>query len=80
VTAIGIQPLESFKDLLTDEEYKKCKSSSMHGKTWFDLISNVFVAFIFRIRNVLLFHHFAFIALAILSLVQCISNLEDNRK
>jgi hypothetical protein len=71
VRAIGIQPLESFKDLLMEEEYKKCKSSPMRGKTWFDLTSNVFVTFLFRVRDALLFQHFTFIALEILSPVQC---------
>jgi DNA integrity scanning protein DisA with diadenylate cyclase activity len=71
VKAIGIQPLESFKDLLTNEEYRKYKSSTMHGKTWFDLTSNIFVAFLFQVKDALDFLHYSFIALEILSLVQC---------
>jgi hypothetical protein len=57
--------------LFTDEEYKKCASSTMRGKTWFDLTSNVFVAFLFWVKDALDFLHYYFIALEILSLVQC---------
>jgi hypothetical protein len=51
VKATGMQRLESLKDLLRDEEYKKCKSSKMLGKTWFDLTTDVFIAFLFRVRD-----------------------------
>jgi hypothetical protein len=51
VKATGMQRLESLKDLLMDEEYKKCKSSKMLGKTWFDLTTDVFIAFLFRVRD-----------------------------
>jgi hypothetical protein len=62
VKATRIQPLESLKGLLTKEEYKKCKSSPMREKTWFDLTSDVFVAFLFRIRNTLFFQHYSIIS------------------
>jgi hypothetical protein len=71
VKATGIQPLESLKDLFTEEEYKKYKSSPIHGKTWFELTSDVFVAFLFQVRNTLLFQHCSIISLEILSIVQC---------
>jgi hypothetical protein len=71
VKATGLQPLDTLKDLLKDDEYKKCKSSKMLGKTWFDLTIDVFVAFLFKIRDPLHFLHYFFIALQILTLVQC---------
>jgi hypothetical protein len=70
VKATGIQPLESLKDLLTEEEYKKCKSSPMRGKTWFNLTFDVFVSFLFQIRNTLFFQHYSIISLEILNIVQ----------
>jgi hypothetical protein len=45
VKATGVQPLENFKDLFTDEKYRKCKSSTLRKKTWLNLTSDVFVAF-----------------------------------
>jgi hypothetical protein len=69
VKATGLQPLDTLKDLLMDDKYKKYKSSKMLGKTWFDLITNVFVAFLFRIRDPLHFLYYSFIALQILTLV-----------
>jgi hypothetical protein len=71
VKATRIQPLESLKDLLTKEEYKKYKSSPMRGKTWLNLTSDVFVAFLLWIRNTLFFQHYSMISLEILSIVQC---------
>jgi hypothetical protein len=71
VKATGIQPLESFKDLLTEEEYQKCKASTMRGKTWYDLTTDVFVAYLFRVRGALDFILNYFIALVILSLLEC---------
>ena len=49
IKATGLQPLESFKDILTPEEYSKCESNPMRGKTWYPLAANVFVAFLFRV-------------------------------
>jgi hypothetical protein len=71
VKATRIQPLESLKGLLTKEEYKKYKSSPMRGKTWLNLTSDVFVAFLLWIRNTLFFQHYSMISLEILSIVQC---------
>jgi hypothetical protein len=34
IKATSLQPLESFKDMMTAEEYSKCKSNPMHGKSW----------------------------------------------
>ena len=51
VKAIGMQHLESLKDLITDEECKKCKSSKMLGKTWFNLTTDVFIVFLFKVKD-----------------------------
>jgi hypothetical protein len=40
-------------------------------RTWFSLTTNVFVAFLFQIRNAVGLQHYSFIALEIPSLVQC---------
>jgi len=34
--------LEEFKDLLNNEDYKKCKNRKLPG-TWYPLTSNVFI-------------------------------------
>jgi hypothetical protein len=49
IKATGLQPLESFKDMLTPEEYRKCESNTMRGKTWYPLTADVFVSFFFRV-------------------------------
>jgi hypothetical protein len=49
IKATGLQPLESFKDMLTPEEYNKCESNTMRGKTWYPLTADVFVSFLFRV-------------------------------
>ena len=49
IKAIGLQPLESFKDILTLEEFLKYESNLMRGKTWYPLIAEVFVSFLFRV-------------------------------
>jgi hypothetical protein len=49
IKATGLQPLESFKDMLTPEEYNKCKSNPMRGKTWYPLTTDVFVSFLFQV-------------------------------
>jgi hypothetical protein len=56
VKGVGIQPLESLKDMLTKEEYKKCASSPHIEKTWYKMTSDVFVAFLFRV--IFLLSHF----------------------
>jgi hypothetical protein len=33
IKAIGNQPIESFKDLLSEDEYQKCLNNPMRGKT-----------------------------------------------
>jgi hypothetical protein len=42
VKAVGNMPLDSFKDLLTKEEFRKCASNPHLGKAWFKLTSEVF--------------------------------------
>jgi hypothetical protein len=43
----------------------------MRGKTWFDVTSDVLVAFLFQVRNTLLFQHYSIISLEILCIIQC---------
>jgi hypothetical protein len=47
VKGVGSQPLESLKDMLTKEEFRKCASSPHIEKTWYKMTSDVFVAFLF---------------------------------
>jgi hypothetical protein len=51
VKACGTQPLESFKEILTDVEYQKCKTNPMRGKVWYFLTTEVFVSFLFRVSK-----------------------------
>jgi hypothetical protein len=53
VKAFGSQPLESFKEMLTPDEYRKCESNQQLGKTWFNLTSDVFISFLFRVSDFL---------------------------
>jgi hypothetical protein len=48
--------LESLKDMLTEEEYRKCATSPHIEKTWYKMTSDVFVAFLFRV--IFLLSHF----------------------
>ena len=47
VKAVGCQPLESFKEMLMADEYRKCESNSQLGKTWYNLTTHVFISFLF---------------------------------
>lgn len=49
IKATGMQPLESFKELLTPDEFAKCEINPMRGKTWYPLTAEVFVSFLFRV-------------------------------
>jgi hypothetical protein len=40
VKAFGSQLLESFKEMLTPIEYRKCESNQQLGKTWFNGLNN----------------------------------------
>jgi hypothetical protein len=51
VKACGTQPLESFKEILTNEEYQKCRTNPMRGKVWYFLTLEVFVSFLFRVSK-----------------------------
>jgi hypothetical protein len=53
VKAFGCQLLESFKEMLTRDEFWKCKSNLQLGKTWFNLVTNVFVSFLFWMSDFL---------------------------
>jgi hypothetical protein len=52
IKTIGLQPLESFKDMLISEEFSKYESNPMRGKTWYPLTAEVFVSFLFRVSVV----------------------------
>ena len=49
VKSVGCMPLESLKIWLTEEEFKKCANSPYVGKTWYPLLSDVFIALLFRV-------------------------------
>jgi hypothetical protein len=51
---VGSQPLESLKDMLTKEEFRKCANSTHIEKTWYKMTSDVFVAFLFQVIFLLL--------------------------
>jgi hypothetical protein len=53
VKAVGIQPFQSFNDLFTEEEFRRCDLSLKIGKTWYKLTTDVFVAFFFWGRKLL---------------------------
>jgi hypothetical protein len=53
IKAFGSQPLESFKEMLTLDEYRKCESNQQLGKTWFNLTTDVFVSILFRVSDFL---------------------------
>jgi len=42
-------PLESLKNWLTEEEYRRCVNSPHIEKTWYPLTTDVFVALLFRV-------------------------------
>jgi hypothetical protein len=46
---VGSLTLESLKDMLTEEEHRKCTTSPHIEKTWYKMTSDVFVAFLFRV-------------------------------
>jgi hypothetical protein len=39
--------------MLTPDEYRKCESNPQLGKTWFNLTTDVFVSFFFRVSEFL---------------------------
>jgi hypothetical protein len=49
VKAIGNQPIESFKGLLSEDEYQKCLNNHVRRKTWYPMTVEVFVTFLFRV-------------------------------
>jgi hypothetical protein len=53
VRAFGSQPLESFKEMLTPDEYRKCELFQQLGKSWFNLTSDIFISFLFRVSDFL---------------------------
>jgi hypothetical protein len=46
-------PLDTLKDLLTEEEFRKCASNPDLGKAWFMLTSEVFISYLFWVIIVL---------------------------
>ena len=51
VKGFGSQPLDSFKDMLTPDEYCKCEANPQLGKTWYNLTTDVFISFLFRVSD-----------------------------
>jgi hypothetical protein len=49
VKALGSLPLETLKEMLSEEDYRKCASSPHIAKTWFKMTIDVFIAFLFRV-------------------------------
>ena len=49
VKALGFLPLETLKQMLSEEDFKKCASSPHIRKTWFKMTIDVFIAFFFWI-------------------------------
>jgi hypothetical protein len=49
VKTVGSLPLETLKEMLSEEDYRKCASSPHIGKTRFKMTTDVFIAFFFRV-------------------------------
>jgi hypothetical protein len=49
VKALGSLPRETLKQMLSEEDFRKCASNPYIGKTWFKMIIDVFIAFFFRV-------------------------------
>jgi hypothetical protein len=49
VKGLGSLSLDSLKDLLTEEEHKKCVMSPHIERTWYKMTSDVFISFLFRV-------------------------------
>jgi hypothetical protein len=56
VKGVGSLTLESLKDMLTEEEYRKCVMSPHIERTWYKMTTDVFVSFLFRV--IFLLSHF----------------------
>ena len=50
VKAVGSQPLDSFKEMLTKNEFRKYQSNPQLEKTWFKLTMDVFIAILFWVK------------------------------
>jgi hypothetical protein len=68
VKALGSLPLETLKEMLSKEDYRKCASSPHIGKTWFKMKIDVFIAFLFRVgpKSLHLILHCKVLCLAIM--------------
>ena len=53
IKAFGSQPFESFKEMLTPDEYRKCESNQQLEKTWFNLTTDILVSFFFWVSDFL---------------------------
>jgi hypothetical protein len=53
VKAVGSMLLESFKDLLPEEEFRKCTNNPHLGNAWFKLTSKVIILYLFRVIFIL---------------------------
>jgi hypothetical protein len=50
VKAFGSQPIDTFKGMVTEDECRRSESNTQLGKTWFKLTTDVFIAFLFRVK------------------------------
>jgi hypothetical protein len=50
VKVVESQPFESFKGMLIEEEFWRCESNPQLGKTWFKLTTDIFIAFLYRVK------------------------------
>jgi hypothetical protein len=51
----GVKPLEDFKNLITPAEYESCVRHKKAKPTWYSLTVDVFVAYLYRVCNFLIF-------------------------
>ena len=49
VKALGSLPLETLKEMLSEEDYRRCASSPHISKTWFKMTTDVFIAFLYQV-------------------------------
>jgi hypothetical protein len=53
VKAFGSQPLDTFKGMLTEDEFRRCESNPQLGKIWFKLTTDIFIAFLFWVKFII---------------------------
>jgi hypothetical protein len=54
IQSTGTQPLESFKDFLSPDDYQKCVVNPGRTKSWYPLTVDIFISLLFRVwRDIL---------------------------